>query len=188
MAMRRVAVLNLVATLGAALLLPSNARGQAAFPDVAAITAFQRAADAYAFMHRQAERRIGQTHRRAGEESTVSAAELRRTIVEERSRANIGPLFTPSAADAYRRIASNAVHAGCNPGELKTGVWETSYDVNSLADGARPLTACMAAALPHLPEELEYRSAGTVLLLVDVHASLVVDVLPALLAGSDLRR
>ena len=46
----------------------------------------------------------------------------------------------------------------------------------------------MAAALPHLPEELEYRSAGTVLLLVDVHANLVVDLLPALLAGSDLRR
>jgi hypothetical protein len=39
-----------------------------------------------------------------------------------------------------------------------------------------------------LPDEREYRSAGTVLLLVDVHANLVVDVLPALLAGSEIRR
>lgn len=186
--MTHVAVLNLVAALAAALLLPAGALAQAAFPDVAAITAFQRAADAYAFMHRQAERRIGQAHRRAGEESAASAAELRRAIIDERSRANLGPLFTPRVAEAYRRIATNAVHGGCDPGELKTGVWETTYDVNTPAGGTRPLTACMAAALPHLPEELEYRSAGTVLLLVDVHANLVVDLLPALLAGSDLRR
>jgi hypothetical protein len=45
----------------------------------------------------------------------------------------------------------------------------------------------VAAALPALPDELEYRSAGTVLLLADAHANLVVDVLPALLAGSDIR-
>jgi hypothetical protein len=38
-----------------------------------------------------------------------------------------------------------------------------------------------------LPAELEYRSAGTVLLVVDPHANLVVDILPALLAGSDVR-
>jgi hypothetical protein len=45
----------------------------------------------------------------------------------------------------------------------------------------------MIAALPQLPDELEYRSAGNVLLVVDPHANLVVDVLPALLAGSDIR-
>jgi hypothetical protein len=38
-----------------------------------------------------------------------------------------------------------------------------------------------------LPDELEYRSAGTMLVVVDAHANLIVDVLPALLAGSDLR-
>ena len=50
------------------------------------------------------------------------------------------------------------------------------------------MSECISKALPALPDELEYRSAGTVLLLVDTHANLVVDLLPALLAGSDLRR
>jgi hypothetical protein len=55
------------------------------------------------------------------------------------------------------------------------------------AAGSRPVSACIVSALPELPDELEYRSAGTVLLLVDHHANLVVDVLPALLAGSEIR-
>jgi hypothetical protein len=59
--------------------------------------------------------------------------------------------------------------------------------VNSPATGSTPVNRCVAEVLPKLPEELEYRSAGTVLLLVDTHANLVVDVLPALLAGSELR-
>jgi hypothetical protein len=33
------------------------------------------------------------------------------------------------------------------------------------------------AALPKLPPELDYRSAGVALVLVDAHAGLVVDVL-----------
>jgi hypothetical protein len=63
-----------------------------------------------------------------------------------------------------------------------------SHRANSSATGTTAITACVAAALPALPDELEYRSAGTVLVLVDTHANLVVDVLPALLAGSDIRR
>jgi hypothetical protein len=62
-----------------------------------------------------------------------------------------------------------------------------SHDVNSPATGSKPIAGCIAQVLPELPDELEYRSAGTVLLLVDHHANLVVDVLPALLAGSDIR-
>ena len=62
-----------------------------------------------------------------------------------------------------------------------------SHHVNSPATGTDLVSPCVTAALPALPDELEYRSAGTVLLLVDTHANLVVDVLPALLAGSEIR-
>lgn len=62
------------------------------------------------------------------------------------------------------------------------------HAVNTPATGTKPISDCLRNALPALPDELEYRSAGTVLLLVDTHANLVVDVLPALLAGSALRR
>jgi hypothetical protein len=51
---------------------------QATFADTRAVIEFQRTADAYAFMHRQLERRVGMAHRRSGEPVDVVAADVRR--------------------------------------------------------------------------------------------------------------
>jgi hypothetical protein len=147
------------------------------------IVEFQRAADAYAFLHRQVERRLGYPHRR----DAIEAPELAAAIIAERGRGSQLTLFTPLVVAAFRELAIAAVHNGCDAGELRTGAWEMSHDVYSPAAGTRPVSGCIAAALPGLPEELEYRAAGTVLLLVDPHANLVIDVLPGLLAGSEIR-
>lgn len=162
---------------------------QGTFPDTRAVVEFQRAADAYAFLHRQVERRLGQEHRKAGRPlDPIESAELATAIINARSTAAPGSLFTPAVAAAFRQIAAKASRSpGCDPGELRTGAWKLSHGVNATATGTSPLAACIAAALPALPEELEYRSAGTVLVVVDSHANLVVDILPALLAASDLR-
>ena len=162
-------VLCVAATLAAAQLRP--------------IVEFQRAADAYAFLHRQLERRLGFPHQR----EAIAAAELASAIVAERRRASPPELFTPPVVMVFRELAIGAVHRGCDAGELRSGAWEMFHGVHSPATGSRPVSACMADALPPLPDELEYRSAGTVLLLVDAHANLVVDALPALLAGSEIR-
>jgi hypothetical protein len=151
------------------------------------IVDFHRAADAYAFLHRQVERRIGMAHQRAGQPETVAAAELAAAIIAERTRETQPPLFTPAVVAAFRELAIGAVHDGCDAGELRTGALELFQQVNSPATGSQSIAVCLAAVLPDLPDELEYRSAGTVLLVVDVHANLVVDVLPALLAGTDIR-
>lgn len=163
---------------------------QETFADTRAVIEFQRAADAYAFLHRQVERRLGLAHRRAGRPiDVIESTELATAIVAERSKAAEATLFTPAVVLAFRQIAGRAARApGCDAGELRSGVWEMFHDVNSPATGTAPVSRCIAAALPELPGELEYRSAGTVLLLVDTHANLVVDVLPALLAGSEIRR
>lgn len=163
---------------------------QDTFADTSAVMEFQRAADTYAFLHRQVERRIRLAHRRSGETSEViDSTALRTALLAERAPTLESPLFTPAVVTALRHIAARAARApGCDPGELRSGVWEMSHQINSLATGARHISACIATALPPLPDELEYRSAGMVLLLVDVHANLVVDVLPALLAGSEIRR
>lgn len=165
-----------------------QAATQGTFADTRAIIEFQRAADRYAFLHRQVERRLGLEHRRAGG-GEVGDRELAAAIMEARPSAAIAALFTSAdIIDAFRNVAARAARAPeCDPGELRTGVWELSHQANSPATGTRPLSSCIAAALPDLPPELEYRSAGTVLVVVDGHANLVVDVLPALLAGSDLR-
>jgi hypothetical protein len=185
--LRTMRPLAMVATLLAALALSTIAGAQPAFADIAAMTAFQRAADSYAFLHRQVERRIGIDHERANKPRPIDASELAAAIVAERLRIDDGMLFKPAVVDAFRDRAAAAVHAGCDAGELRTGVWEMRHAVHSPATGSHPIPDCMAVALPRLPEELQYRAAGTVLLLVDSHANLVVDVLPALLAGSELR-
>ena len=151
------------------------------------IVEFQRAADSYAFLHRQAERRLGMAHQRSGLGAAIDATALANAIIVERTRAPQPPLFTAPVVAAFRQLAVRALYGGCDTGELRTGVWELSHEVNSPASGTRPISECLASVLPALPDELEYRSAGTVLLLVDPHANLVVDVLPALLAGSDIR-
>ena len=145
---------------------------------------FQRATDAYAFLHRQVERRLGYPH----QPDAVDASGLAAAIITERGRSETpSAFFTPSVVVIFRELAIDAVHHGCDAGELRTGAWEMFHGVHSPASGTRQVTACIAAALPDLPDELEYRSAGTVLLLVDPHANLVIDVLPALLAGSEIR-
>jgi hypothetical protein len=151
------------------------------------VTAFQRAADAYAFLHRQAERQLGLAHRAAGHpEAAIGRDELAAAIRSAAVRQG-GGLFAPAVVNEFRAQAARAVRHGCNAGELRTGVWDLTHTPYTSAAGTSALAECMARALPALPLELEYRSAGTVLLVVDTHANLVVDVLPALLAGSDLR-
>lgn len=176
------------AGLVAAMAVPSRAAAQKTFADVRAVVEFQRTADAYAFLHRQVERRLGQVHRGTGRPAdAIEAGELAAALVAERPGAPEGALFTPPVATTFRQLAGKAARApDCDPGELRSGVWAL-HQVNSSATGTTPLNPCIANALPALPDELEYRSAGTVLVLVDSHANLIVDILPALLAGHDLR-
>ena len=121
--------------------------------DAAVILQFERAADTYAFAHRQDDRR-GTTPAR---------------LVE-------GEFFTPIAAAAFRaRIRSVA---GCNTPERGEG-GAVVPSVTASSAGTIPLPSCLADVLPHLPEELEYRAAGVALLLTDAHRGIVVDVLHA---------
>ena len=185
---RSTGTVAMIASLLAMLCVATAVPAQPRPADLAAIVAFQRAADGYAFVHRQIERELGMAHRRASlPGDVIDGGELATSIVSKRLQSRADALFNPGVVAAFRTLAAEAVRLGCDAGELRSGVWELGHDVHSSATGSRPLTVCMASALPKLPPELEYRSAGTVLLLVDSHANLVVDLLPALLAASELR-
>jgi hypothetical protein len=161
------------------LLALGPADGQLRFGDVNAIVQLQRAADTYAFLHRQVERRIGRPHSAAPDSGAMAAA-----MREARSGAAPGEFFSPAAAAALRDILAAAGRApGCDAGDLRGS--GGSVQVNGPATATRRLPGCLADALPHLPAELEFRSAGSTLVLVDGHANLIVDVLPAVLTGSD---
>ncbi len=63
----------------------------------------------------------------------------------------------------------------------------TLADVNATYPPALPLAtfpASLLAALPPLPEDIEYRFVGRHLILRDVKANIIVDVLPNVLPGA----
>lgn len=135
--------------------LAGAAGAQTAFLDSEAVLQFQRAADTYAFTHRQADRRG-----------------IRAPAVE-------GALFTPQVAAALRaRLHAAASRAGCGL-PAPEGEDFTVPRVNAGDAGTRQLPPCLAAVLPALPVELAYRSAGVALLLTDARLHIVVDVLHA---------
>jgi hypothetical protein len=123
--------------------------------DSAALLQFQRAADSYAFAHRRTERR---------KDAMPLAAE--------------GAFFAPVAAAAFRARIAAAVKAGCDwpPPPVDNFLVPA---LNTHSGSATALPSCLAARLPKLPEELEYRVAGAALLLGDAHLQVVVDVLHA---------
>lgn len=178
-------MLRIMAAFGTAftiatLLALGPADAQLRFGDVNAIVQLQRAADSYAFLHRQVERRLGMAH------TTPDAGAMAAAMREARAGAAPGEFLSPAAAATLRDALARAARApGCDAGDRRGS--GGSVQVNGPATATRRLPDCLADALPHLPEELEFRSAGSTLVLVDGHANLVVDVLPAALTNTDTK-
>lgn len=136
--------------------------------DGQAIVEFQRALDAYAFQHRQVERRAGAS---AGERAMAAGMRAARPSAQD------GDIFTPLVASAFRaRIATALRTGGCKAAVNGAGNFVVPRPNQNAAETAA-LPACIAGGLPRLPAELEYRVAGVLLVLVDTHANLVIDVL-----------
>ena len=122
------------------------------FADEEAILQFQRAADSYAFGHRQADRRGA---------PLAGMAE--------------GALITPRVAAVFRSRIRLAQANGCALGAPGANFVVPRVGASTADSAAAP--PCIAAVLPKLPTELEYRIAGVALLLGDAHLHVVVDVL-----------
>jgi hypothetical protein len=180
--------LTMIAAFAASIALAgAGTAAQQSFADVDAIVTFQRAADSYAFLHRQVERRLGQAHRRVGLASDViESAELAEGLRAERRTTSVGQFFTPAAAAAISARLVAAWRGGCDAGELYSGTWQV-VGIGGSVQATRPVTECVMAALPHLPSELTFRSGAGVLILADEHADLVVDVLPGPLSFTSRR-
>jgi hypothetical protein len=146
----------------------ATARAQQSFGDVAAMTQFQRSVDAYAFDHRQVQRRLG---------GTVDQKAMAAGMRAARPSAADGDFFEPIIAVAFRSRIANALRAeGCKIGSSGFRSSEVP-GVGTHPVGTHPVPGCLLSVLPRLPEELEYRSASAVLILLDTHANTVVDVL-----------
>jgi hypothetical protein len=151
----------------------------------AAFERFQIAVAKYVSLHHKLERYlppvINFTDPDEAERSMKSmAAALRRA----RSLAGEGEIFGGEIAMTFREVlrTRGLEDDECQraladwPLEPQAGVSVTVNDAFPWA-ASRSLPSCLREGLPELPVELQYRLVGTHLMLVDLHAGLIVDVL-----------
>ena len=175
-----------------AMLLTATVYAQAPTPAVQAFSAFENTTHDYVLMHRRLERRIGPI------ELSTPVADINRMIDAlaaairvERRDARQGEFFTPALAHLLRARINGALSdhqytaddvrdAGLVDGidydRVRLHVNDTFPWVLGVA-----MFPCVIEALPPLPPELQYRIVGDDLLLIDIHASLIVDILPHVL-------
>jgi len=125
-------------------------------------------------------------------EMLVEREAMRQAIRDARPNARAGDLFTPRAAATIRRIvAETAAAQNVDPSDIvrdlraermhgaKRPVVNGGYDWRL---GAWMWSALLQT-LPPLPADLQYRIVSDDLVLIDVRASLVVDILEHAMAG-----
>jgi hypothetical protein len=154
-----------------------------------ALAAFAAATRDYAQLHRRVEQQLGPVDINARPEAIARAIELMAAAMREaRPQARQGDFFTPALVPYLRsKVARALADAGLTRDDVR--ISELVEGIDSSAATLRvhdmfpwalctPKVPCVMAALPDLPPELQYRIVGDHLVLVDVHASLIVDVLP----------
>ena len=111
----------------------------------------------------------------------VLAAKIR----EARKDAQPGEIFTPEIRQLFRRLMYPELK-GPEADETKTTIREekpkgVALKINATYPEDQPVTTMppnILAALPKLPEDLEYRFVNNHMILRDTHANLIVDFVP----------
>jgi hypothetical protein len=169
------------------LALAVGTMGAASDPRSTALREFTTAVHDYVMLHRRIDTRLPRLGDAESAQRIVTTSNaLAAAIQAARPNAHEGDLFTPAVATAVRAIIANALESR---GFLSEEMVADSLDE---ADPEAPLPvvngrfpwlrgaatwSCILTALPALPEELQYRFVARDLVLVDIHADLVVDIL-----------
>jgi hypothetical protein len=142
------------------------------------LTEFNHRIEAYVALHRRLARTLPPLGTYDDEDPFVSD-ELRRALVAARPGARAGDFFTPAVDAALRQRIDVAL---AYTGAAALPLW---HDEGVHATVNRPLPLMtdlfawwpVIAALPPIPEELAFVIVGRDLVLVDVAANLVIDVM-----------
>ena len=171
------------------LLIPATLGGQVSRTpnDVAALQQWTLSVEAYMVVREQAEHAVPllRTSATSKEILTASAA-LASEIRARRSGAQAGELFTFDVRRTFRKqiarvITQHQILVADLLADIQTEVLANSAPV---VNERFPWQLCaelpprLLAALPVLPDELQYRLLGRDLVLFDLDASLVVDIFP----------
>jgi hypothetical protein len=192
------AVLLAALSQTAAITSPSRLRQSdvraAAVEDTRALQEFNHALDGYVALHRTLERSLPAERMFDDPREAMAAADaLSDAIRTCRRDARRGDVFTPDAGRYIRQvIARTLVEYGARAGEISRFLSEPLRGarrprVNHRYDwrlGAW-MWGRLLQELPPLPGELEYRIVGAHLVLIDLRANLVVDILKNAMPRAD---
>ena len=156
---------------------------------------FDQRIDRYVRLHRRLERSLPPEHLFGDLEAIPFAVDaLHNAMVDARPNARAGTFFTPGVGQLLTtRLTLAITAAGLTPAEaiiaMNLGYRQRipPVEVNGRIPPGRQVRVwpALLAALPPLPEELEYRFVGWDLVLVDVHADLILDILKDALPRPD---
>ena len=178
-----------------ALLSGAAAPAQVSSEPSAAVREFVAATHAYTLLHRQLESNLPTLEITSNPETVHRAVHAMAAAVRAaRSTAQPGDLFTePLAVELRARIAGALAEHGYTPADLRAAEAAEGIDSSPLlrVNGPFPwlyatkMFPCVLDALPPLPPELQYRIVGGMLVLIDTHADLIVDLLPNVLEETE---
>jgi hypothetical protein len=162
------------------------------------LIAFDKATHDYVVMHRRLERLIGPIELSTSvDEINRKVQQLAMAIRTERPDSKQGNVFAPPLARLLRaRINQTLIDHHCSVDDARVSSRVDGVDytrVKLQVNDTFPwvlgaaMLPCLIEALPPLPPELQYRMVDDVLVLIDVHASLIVDILPYALADLTVR-
>ena len=151
--------------------------------DAALVAEFTKKTQAYVALHNKLEAGLP----KLGKETTPAQIDehqraMEKLFAQARPRAEVGEFFTKQIRAYFRRQLAR-VFQGPEGRSLRASIMdENPGPIKLQVNGRYPDTVPLAtmppqvlAALPRLPEDLEYRFIGTRLVLLDVHADIIVD-------------
>jgi hypothetical protein len=186
--MTKLAMTSLVA---AAIVLPPAATGadvqQTPFEEVA-VQRFHRAVNEYVSLHRRLVRSLPPLQVTSDPQQICQAVEaMAAAIRAARPAARVGDIFDPEVGELLRVRIQNVlwehgvlvsdVLADVNEEAPVDAPWPVVNGRFPWARGAM-MPVDILGVLPPLPSELQYRLIDRDLILIDLHADLVVDILP----------
>jgi hypothetical protein len=181
---------SLLVTLSCSL-LACGAQGQSdnqanVNPDAQLLQEFQRRIEHYSDLHDRVEKQGPRLEETADPADIVAAREtLAQNIRAARKDAREGDIFTPEIRRLFRRLMYPQLK-GAEGVETKDVIKQdaptaVTLKVNATYPENQPLPTVppnLLAALPKLPDHLEYRIVKKDLILRDVDANLIVDFVP----------
>lgn len=151
--------------------------------DAQAIAEFNDRVKKYSELHKRLEGTLPRLPKEA-EPAAIDAHQrnLEKLLKAERRDARQGDVLTPATRRYFREVLSRVL-GGKDGRDLKATILDENPGKIALVVNSRypddvPLSTVppqVLAALPKLPEELEYRFIGNRLILLDVHAHTIVD-------------